>query len=138
MWDWSGVVSTGHCDRGARISGLGVGCTTFSKHKSVSVPFGRLGFDKCIVAWATQSGLFSVHVGVQRVVIRDGIALRILCPTFALLPLTTLRAQALVDTHSGRKGGKVPRSPKVSKVLNRKALVKRPATGSHRENHDAF
>ena len=131
-------MSTGHGDWNARISGLGVGRTTFSKHKGVLVPVGGLHSAQFTIAWATQSGLFSVHVGVQRVVIRDGIALRILCPTFALLPLTTLRAQALVDTHSGRKGGKVPRSPKVSKVLNRKALVKRPATGSHRENHDAF
>ena len=85
-------MSTGHGDWNARISGLGVGRTTFSKHKGVLVPFSRLGFDKCIVAWATQSGLFSVHVGVQRVVIRDGIALRILCSAFALSPMTTVWA----------------------------------------------
>ena len=131
-------MSTGHGDWNARISGLGVGRTTFSKHKGVLVPFSRLGFDKCIVAWATQSGLFSVHVGVQRVVIRDGIALRILFPAFAVLGMSTLYARALPDTHCKEKEPEVCRSSSVLKVLNREVLVTRPATGSHRENHDAF
>ena len=131
-------MSTGHGDWNARISGCSGGRTTFSKHKGVLVPVGGLHSAQFTIAWATQSGLFSVHVGVQRVVIRDGIALRILCPTFSLLPMTTLRAQALVDTHSGRKGKKVLRSPKVSKVLNRKVLVTRPATGLRREQHVHF
>ena len=131
-------MSTGHCDWGARISGLGVGCTTFSKHKGVLVPVGGLHSAQFTIAWATQSGLFSVHVGVQRVVIRDGIALRILFPAFAVLGMSTLYARALPDTHCKEKEPEVCRSSSVLKVLNRKALVTRPATGSHREWHVHF
>ena len=131
-------MSAGHCDRGARISGLGVGRTTFSKHKGVPVLLSRLQSAQFTIAWATQSGLFSVHVGVQRVVIRDRIALRILCPAFAVLGMSTLYARALPDTHCKEKEPEVCRSSSVLKVLNREVLVTRPATGSHRENHDAF
>ena len=131
-------MSTGHGDWNARISGLGIGRTTVCKHMGVSVPFCRLLAAEIIVAWATQSGLFSVHVGVQRVVIRDGIALRILFPAFAVLGMSTLYARALPDTHCKEKEPEVCRSSSVLKVLNREVLVTRPATGSHRENHDAF
>ena len=65
---------------------------TFSKHKGVPVLLSRLQSAQFTIAWATQSGLFSVHVRVQRVVLRDEIALRILFPAFALSPMTTVWA----------------------------------------------